>query len=170
MGSSLWMEKLKELAVHHYNLSGALAREAAAKGMGLDAEPYRHPYPGSTNYTVNVVTPGEAKAEARATLDGTPGTTTTNITTAPPPGGNPASGSPGNPGQNGHKKRLWPWLAGGLGALGLAAGGTALVLNQSPVPVQKPGIVYEVYERDEGGGWKKSELTVDQLLGGKPLP
>lgn len=66
MANHLMLNKMAELLTHHYNLAGAMSREAAAKGMGLDPEPYKHPYPGSTNYTVNVVTPGEAKAEAKA--------------------------------------------------------------------------------------------------------
>lgn len=64
------LNKMMELLTHHYNLTGALSREAAAKGYGIDPEPYKHPYPGSTNYTVQLMTPGEAKAEAKADLTG----------------------------------------------------------------------------------------------------
>src|SRR3989442_399832 len=61
------LAKMQELLVHHYNVSSALGREAAARGLGVDPEAFKHPYPGSTNYTFNVVTPpGDAKAEARA--------------------------------------------------------------------------------------------------------
>lgn len=173
MAANPMLARMQELLVHHYNMAGALGREAAAKGAGLDPEPYRHPYPGSTNYTFNVVTPGEAKAEAKAIVE--PGLSvksveTTTTTTAAPPAA---------------KRSVLPWVLSGLLGTGLSAGGLAWLLQPHqtlPAPATQPatapappaagkqGIVYEVYERDEHGGWKKSDLTMDQLLGGKPLP
>ena len=53
------------------------------------------------------------------------------------------------------------------------AGGATWLLTR-PAPGTEPGgkvnIAYEVYERDAEGGWKKSTVTMDELLGGKPLP
>ena len=67
--SQSMLKRMQELLVHHYNLSGALSREAAARGYGIDPEPYKHPYPGSTNNTFLVNMPGEANAEAILTAD-----------------------------------------------------------------------------------------------------
>lgn len=103
--------KMAELFVHHYNLTGALSREAAAKGYGLDPEPYKHPYPGSTNYSVTLVQPGEAKAEARAE----------SIPSPPPP----------------QKGLGWlPLVLGGLATPGLIAGIAALAMWLNNKPAQ----------------------------------
>jgi hypothetical protein len=44
-----WLRQvLHEAFAHHYSLTGAMQRESAAKGLGLDATQYRTPYPGPT--------------------------------------------------------------------------------------------------------------------------
>lgn len=160
------LSRMMELLVHHYNLGGAMSREAAAKGLGLDPEPYKHPYPGSTNNVFNLMMPGESKSEAVVKVDDNR------------PGGGDVKVDVSSGGK-GLWRKVLPWVPAAVLGTGLVAGGLAWILSlvlSPPAPpppsggAGQPGIVYEVWERDEGGGWKKSELTVEQLLGGKPLP
>lgn len=56
-----FIDHLKELLVHQFNLNNAMGREAAASGYGLpNPERFAHPYPGSTN-NIFVVDAGDKK-------------------------------------------------------------------------------------------------------------
>lgn len=122
------LQKMMELLTHHYNLSGALSREAAARGMGIDPEPYKHPYPGSTNYTFQVVTPGEATATAKAESGPSP--------QAPPPA--PVVSSAGQ------RSGLVPVILSGLAAAGLATGVAAVLWPKETPPTTQQAPVINV--------------------------
>jgi hypothetical protein len=142
------LQHMMEVLVNNYNVSSAMGREAAARGLGLDPEPYKHPYPGSTNYTVNVVTPGESKAEAIVTAD------------VGKPAANPATAQSGG--------SWWPWIGGlATGALpGLAVAGLALWMWLSKPAAPAPhghgttetvvdNVELEVkWRKLEGGQWQ----------------
>ncbi len=137
-----------------------MGRAMAAQGLD-DPYEYAHPYPGSTNNTLQLILPPKQEAAPAPTP-------TPPAPPAPAPAPAPAS--------------KLPWLAAAAVPLLLGAGAAGWFLHNQPastapvspaavVPVMPPadgskmGMEYEVWERTGEGAWKKSTVTVDQLLG-----
>lgn len=145
-----YLDNMKELLCHHYNEAGAISRAAAAAGFGLDPYKFAHPYPGSTNIT-NIYQDGN-KETVKTEKTTTTTTDTTSIT-----------------------KRRCRWLPWALLLLALLLVCASLWLwwnmpGGSTPPSHEhddPALLYEVWERDGDGPWKRSTLTVEQLLGKK---
>lgn len=140
-----WLHNMAELLVHHYNQSSNISRAAAAMGYGLNPYEYTHPYPGSTN---NIVMVNDEVAKAK-----------------PQPQPQPGRQVPLSLALIGAACVGLATLAACLLLCPPRAGGTAL--EPAKHEHHDVNLDNEVWERTGNGEWKRSKLTVEQLLKGK---